>query len=297
MALDKATVIENAYRFPADDVLSALGTEPANGLTVDEAAGRLATYGRNELPPAAPTPWWKRFLAQFNNYLTILLLIATVISFIVWFIEASEPVPYEALAILAIVILNAVLGYIQEGRAEQAVAALQAMAAPQTRVLRGGQPQIVPAAEIVPGDILLLEEGDTIAADARVIESISLRVAEAALTGESVPVSKQREAIDEDISIGDQLNMVFSGTHVTMGRGRAAVTRTGTQTEIGKIAGTLQATEEGETPLQRELDNVGKILGISERTAVLHVNNAMHKLGCVNKHAAVLKALRLGLIH
>ncbi len=262
MAVDKATVIENAYRFPAADVLLALDTDPAAGLTAEAAASRLATYGRNELPAPAPTPWWKRFLAQFNNYLTILLLVATVISFIVWFIERTEAVPYEALAILAIVILNAILGYVQEGRAEQAVAALQAMAAPQTRVLRGGQPGIVPATDVVPGDVLLLEEGDTIAADARVIESISLWVAEAALTGESVPVSKHHEPIDEDVSIGDQLDMVFSGTHVTMGRGRAIVTRTGTQTEIGKIAGTLEATEEGETPLQRELDNVGKVLGI-----------------------------------
>ncbi|MFN8473185.1 MAG: cation-translocating P-type ATPase [Anaerolineae bacterium] len=262
MALDKATVIENAYRFPTADVLSALSADTTNGLTVEEAASRLTTYGQNELPAPQPDPWWRKFLAQFNNYLTILLLIATVISFIVWFLERAEPVPYEALAILAIVILNAILGYVQEGRAEQAVAALQAMAAPQTRVLRGGQPEIIPAVDVVPGDILLLEEGDTIAADARVLESISLRVAEAALTGESSPVSKHHQPIDEDVSIGDQLNMVFSGTHVTMGRGRAVVTRTGTRTEIGKIAGTLQATEEGETPLQRELDNVGKVLGI-----------------------------------
>ncbi|MFN8483504.1 MAG: cation-translocating P-type ATPase [Anaerolineae bacterium] len=262
MALDKATVIENAYRFPTADVLAALGTDPSSGLTAEEATSRLTTYGRNELPAPQPEPWWKRFLAQFNNYLTILLLIATVISFIVWFLERAEPVPYEALAILAIVILNAILGYVQEGRAEQAVAALQAMAAPQTRVLRGGQPAIIPATDVVPGDIVLLEEGDTVAADARVIESISLRVAEAALTGESSPVSKQHEAIDEDLGIGDRLDMVFSGTHVTMGRGRAVVTRTGTLTELGKIAGTLQATEESETPLQRELDNVGKVLGI-----------------------------------
>ena len=186
---------------------------------------------------------------------------ATLISFLAWLIEQEEPIPYETLTILAIVILNAILGYIQERRAEEAVAALQAMSAPTARVLRDGEPQTVPAVEVTPGDMLLIEEGDTLPADARVLESIALRVAEAALTGESSPVSKEIQAIPEEVGIGDQQNMVFSSTAVTAGRGRAIITSTGANTEIGRIAGSLQQQQEEPTPLQRELDRVGKLLG------------------------------------
>ena len=195
--------------------------------------------------------------------LTILLLVATVVSFVAWWIERESPIPYEALTILAIVILNGVLGFVQESRAEQAVAALEAMTAPTARVLRDGQQRMVPAAELVPGDVLLLEEGDTIPADARVLESIALRVAESALTGESTPVSKNSAPLDGETGIADRTNMVFSGTAIAAGRGRAIVTATGPATEIGKIAGSLQATEDVATPLQRELDRIGKLLGIA----------------------------------
>src|SRR5690606_281663 len=163
---------------------------------------------------------------------------------VAWLIERDTPVPYETITILAIVILNGVLGFVQENRAEQAVAALQAMAAPNARVLRDGRPQLVPTAEIVPGDILLVEEGDTIAADGRVIESIALRVSEAALTGESTAVSKDNRPIEAEVGIADRSNMLFSGTAVAAGRGRAVVTATGGQTEIGRIAGSLQQTED-----------------------------------------------------
>jgi Ca2+-transporting ATPase len=193
--------------------------------------------------------------------LTILLLVATAVSFLAWLIERESNLPFEALAILAIVILNAILGYVQEHRAEQAVAALQAMSAPTARVLRDSEPQVIPASEVVPGDLLLIEEGDTLPADARVLESISLRVAEAALTGESTPVSKDSAPIGAEVAITDQQNMLFSGTAVSAGRGRAVVAATGPATEIGKIAGTLQLTEEEKTPLQRELDRVGRLLG------------------------------------
>ncbi len=158
-------------------------------------------------------------------------------------------------------ILNAVLGYVQEHRAEQAVAALQAMSAPTARVLRDAEPQTIPAREAVPGDILLIEEGDTLPADGRVLESISLRVAESALTGESAPVSKDPAAIPEEAGIGDQENMVFSSTAVTAGRGRAVVTATGAATEIGKIARMLQEEEEGKTPLQKRLAQFGRQFG------------------------------------
>ncbi len=250
------------YRRSVEDLLSELEVNPARGLEGAEIPSRLARYGRNELPEAPPTPAWLRLLAQFRDPLTGLLLAATLISFIVWVIERDEALPFEALAILAIVILNGVLGYIQESRAEQAVAALRALASPSARVLRDGQPQTVATAELVPGDILLIEEGDTLPADGRVLESIALRVAESTLTGESSSVGKDSAPINEDVGLGDRRNTVFSGTAVASGRGRAVVTHTGPQTEIGKIADSLQTQEDESTPLQHELERVGRLLGI-----------------------------------
>jgi Ca2+-transporting ATPase len=209
-----------------------------------------------------PVPAWRKFLAQFHEPLTILLLIATVISFVAWIIEGAEALPFESITILAIVMLNGVLGYVQEHRAEQAVAALNALAAPTARVLRDAQPQMVPTAELVPGDILLIEEGDTIPADGRVLEAIALFLAEAALTGESSSVAKERAPLEHEAGIGDQSNMVFSGTAVAAGRGRAIVTAIGASTELGKIAGSLQQAVEEQTPLQKELATVGRLLGI-----------------------------------
>jgi len=185
------------------------------------------------------------------------------VSFVAWWFERDAPVPYEALTILAIVLLNGVLGFVQEGRAEQAVAALKAMSAPAARVLRDGRQQLVASAGLVPGDVLLLEEGDTLPADARVLESIALRVAESALTGESTPVSKDSAPLDEERGIADQTDMVFAGTAVASGRGRAVVTATGQATELGQIARSLDATPEVATPLQKELDRVGKLLGLA----------------------------------
>ncbi|HWQ13717.1 MAG TPA: cation-translocating P-type ATPase [Roseiflexaceae bacterium] len=251
------------YRLPAAGVVAALESDARRGLTSAEASVRLARYGPNELPHAPPVPAWRKFLAQFQNPLTILLLVATLISFVAWLIERDTPAPYETIAILAIVALNGVLGFVQEHRAEQAVAALRAMAAPSARVLRDGRQQQVPTAAIVPGDILLLEEGDTIAADARVLESVAMRVSEAALTGESAAVAKDPRPIDAEASVADRHNMVFSGTAVAAGRGRAVVTATGARTELGAIAGSLQQTEDEQTPLQTELDRVGRLLGVT----------------------------------
>jgi Ca2+-transporting ATPase len=257
-------VLENrsAYRYPSEEVVAALESDARWGFTAAEAQSRLQRYGRNELPSTPPVPAWQQFLAQFWNPLTILLLVATVISFVVWWIERDSTYPYESLTIFAIVLLNGILGYVQEHRAERAVAALQAMTAATARVLRDGYVQTIPTTEVVPGDILVIEEGDTIAADARVLEAIALRLAEATLTGESTPVSKSSTPIDQEEGIGDQTNMVFSGTAAAAGRGRAIVTATGAETELGRIAGSLQRTVEKETPLQRELDQVGKLLGI-----------------------------------
>ena len=250
------------YRQPADMVIGALGSDPERGLTADEVRTRRERYGPNELEQEKPVPAWRRFLAQFEDVLVILLLIAVVISAITWAIERESALPYESLVIFAIVLLNGILGYIQESRAEQAVAALRAMSAAEATVVRDGRRQAVPAAEIVPGDLILLEEGDTIPADGRLLQSVALQTSEAALTGESLPVSKETAPVDHDAGPGDQRNMVFSGTAVTYGRGRAVVTTTGMQTEMGKIAGLLQRTEAEETPLQQELDRTGRLLGI-----------------------------------
>ena len=203
-----------------------------------------------------------RFLAQFQDVLVILLLIATGISAGLWAYERDASLPYEAIAILAVVLLNATLGYVQQARAEAAVAALRAMSAADAAVIRNGERRSIPAAELVPGDIILIEEGDTIPADGRLLESAALQTAEAALTGESLPVSKDTDVIAGEVALGDRHNMVFSGTAATYGHGKAVVTATGMQTEMGRIAGLLKETPDEATPLQRELDRTGKLLGV-----------------------------------
>ena len=199
------------YRVAVDELIAQLGTSRARGLSQTEAQKRLRLHGPNQLPAPRPVPEWVKFLRQFVDPLIILLLFATVISLTAWLIEGAHGIPYETLTIVAIVIFNSLLGYLQERHAEEAVEALKAMAAPTARVLRDGEPCQIPAREVVPGDILLIEEGDTLPADARVIESIVLRVAEAALTGESSPASKNPEVIAAEAGVGDQENTLLSG--------------------------------------------------------------------------------------
>ena len=253
---------DDAYRHTAADVVAALGTDVQQGLTTDDARARLAQHGHNELKAATPVPAWRRFLAQFEDVLVILLLVATGISATLWAIEPDAGLPYEALAILAVVLLNATMGYVQESRAEAAVAALRAMSAADATVIRDGERRSITATEIVPGDVILIEEGDTIPADARLIASAALQAAEAALTGESMPVGKDPAPIAEDVPLGDRDNMLFAGTAATYGHGKAVVTTTGMHTEMGRIAGLLEQTADEPTPLQRELDRTGKRLGI-----------------------------------
>ena len=250
------------YQQPLEAVLASLGTDARHGLSETEARTRLEKFGRNELTAETPVPAWKKLLAQFKDVLVILLLMATAISAVLWLIERESALPYEAIAILAVVLLNAIMGYIQESRAESAVTALRQMAAAQAKVMRAGERRSLPAAEVVPGDIILIEEGDTIPADARVIHSTALQTAEAALTGESLPVDKTVAPVAEGAGLGDRTNMIFSGTAATYGRGKAVVTATGMQTEMGRIAGMLEDAPTETTPLQKELDRVGKILGL-----------------------------------
>jgi Ca2+-transporting ATPase len=252
-----------AYRLQASELAAELGTDAQRGLSDAEARARLAEYGSNELAGEKPVPAWRRFLAQFQDVLVILLLIATAISAGLWAYEREAALPYEAIAILAVVLLNATMGYVQESRAEAAVAALRAMSAAEAIVLREGQRRAIRATEVVPGDVILIDEGDTIPADARLIESAALQTAEAALTGESLPVTKSIEPIaEDDVPLGDRSNMIFSGTAATYGHGKAIVTATGMQTEMGRIAGLLEQTPDEATPLQRELDRTGKVLGL-----------------------------------
>ena len=250
------------YQQSGEAVLAALGSDARSGLSEVDARARIDRHGPNELMSERPVPGWRRFLAQFQDLLVVLLLVATAISAILWLYERDSALPYEALAICAIVLLNAVMGYVQESRAESAIASLREMAAARARVLRDGSPTTIVATAVVPGDILLVEEGDRIPADARVIESTALQVVEAALTGESLPVSKESDAIDGEAGLADRSNMIFSGTAATYGRGRAVVVATGMRTEMGRIAGLLQSVPRETTPLQKELDRLGKLLGV-----------------------------------
>ncbi|HEY0938643.1 MAG TPA: cation-translocating P-type ATPase [Steroidobacter sp.] len=259
---DGSTGRAEVYQATAEQAVASLQSDEQLGLGKEEALARLDRYGRNELKAEAPVPAWRKFLAQFEDVLVILLLIATAISAVLWWLERDQALPYEAIAILAVVMLNAVMGYVQQSRAEQAVAALRKMSAARARVIRDGTQQSVEAAELVPGDIIIVEEGDTVPADARLIRATALHTAEAALTGESQPVSKDPAPLTDDAPLGDRHNMIFSGTAVTYGRGKAVVTATGMRTEMGRIAGMIEATPADVTPLQRELAAVGRLLGI-----------------------------------
>jgi len=249
------------WRRDAADVAAALGTDPGSGLSAAEAAARLAAHGPNALRSAAPVPAWRRVLAQFADPLVYLLLAAVAVSLAAWAIDGASGVPYDAVVIVVILMANAALGSVQEARAEQAVAALQRMAAPTARVRRDGAEQRVPTTEVVPGDVLLLGEGDAVSADGRLVEAASLMVAEASLTGESEAVLKDAAPLPGPAALGDRLNMVFAGTAVARGRGAAVVTATGMASEMGRVAGLLGRTEDRETPLQREVARIGRALG------------------------------------
>jgi P-type Ca2+ transporter type 2C len=252
----------DVHQMTAEEVVAKLDSDSRHGLSGQEASARLERYGPNELESEKPVPAWRRFLAQFQDVLIILLLVATAISVGLWAYERDATLPYEGLTIFAIVLLNGILGYVQEARAERAVAALRAMSANEATVMRDGERRDVPAAELVPGDLVLVEEGDTIPADARLIESTALQTMEASLTGESLPVSKDVAPVEGEVGLGDRYNVIFSGTAATYGRGKAVVTGTGMHTELGEVAGLLRRTEEQATPLQEELDRTGKLLGV-----------------------------------
>ncbi len=241
------------HALSAQETLDALEASPM-GLSGEEARRRLAQYGSNELIETATVSPLSILASQFKNVLLAVLLIAVALSVLMGHTA-------EAVVIGAIVLLAAGLGFIQEYRAERAVEALRALAAPAATVVRDGEEEQLPARDLVPGDILVLHTGDKVGADARLTEAVNLQAAEAVLTGESMPVEKDASLVSEGgASLGDRRNMLYAGTAVTYGRGRAVVVQTGMTTEFGKIAGMLQTVERGKTPLQKELDRVGKRL-------------------------------------
>ena len=261
--------MKKIYTQSAGEVLKDLDVS-ADGLTTEQARERLDKYGHNRLKAAQKPPMIQRFLAQLKDPMLIILLIAAGVPAVTTVIHnLQNPQEPEGLAevfiILIVVLLNAILGVFQESKAEAAIEALQTMTAATCKVLRDGHPVILHSDELVPGDVVLLDAGDSVPADGRLLESASLKIEEAALTGESVPVNKVVEALgladgQEDIPLGDRKNMCYMGSTVVYGRGRALITRTGMDTEMGKIAGVLAATEEEQTPLQRRLDELGRTL-------------------------------------
>lgn len=243
-----------------DEVFSTLDVSP-DGLTIPEAQRRLAQVGPNELAARKKKPAWKLFLEQFKSFLLIILVLAAVVSGVLAVMGEGDI--WDPILILIIVLFAAVFGFVQEYRSGQALEALREMAAPTALVLRDGDPNEIPAREVVPGDVILLQVGDRIAADGRIIEMMNLKTDEAPLTGESLAAEKTFEAIPDDAQVADRTNMIYAGTTVVYGRGKAVVTATGMATEFGRIAGMLESVEPPPTPLQVGLNKVGRILGIA----------------------------------
>ena len=255
--------MKKIYTQSAREVLQDLDSG-LQGLTISEAKDRLEKYGSNKLREAEKPTLLQRFLAQLKDPMLIILMIAAGVSTLTGML-AGENEWAEVVIILAVVLLNAVLGVIQESKAEAAIEALQTMTAATCKVLRDGKMTVLHSDELVPGDVIILEAGDAVPADGRIIENASLKIEEAALTGESVPVNKMIEALGmseggDEVPLGDRKNMCYMGSTVVYGRGKAVITATGMDTEMGRIAGALAATAEEQTPLQRKLDELGKLL-------------------------------------
>ena len=246
-----------------ENLIKLLQTDTVNGLSSEEVEQKRQLYGENKLKEKKKKTNIQRFFEQFKDAMIIILLVAAVVSFVIACIEKNPREFFEPALILLIVVINAIMGVVQESKAEKALDALKNMSAPHARVLRDGKEQIIDASQLVPGDIILLEAGDFVPADARLIRSVSLKSEESALTGESVPSEKDANAVvKENASIGDRTNMVFSGCSITYGTATAIVTAIGMETEMGRIANLLSNETDGQTPLQKKLAKLGKYLGI-----------------------------------
>ncbi|MDO5082667.1 MAG: cation-translocating P-type ATPase [Arachnia propionica] len=275
----------------ATTVAAALDVDPGRGLSATEAAARLAADGPNELRSRPPVPLWRKVLAQFQEPLVYLLLVAMAISLVAWFLEGAHGAPVDVLVIGAIVVLNAVIGLVQEGRAENAVAALARMTAATSTVLRDGGQKVIPSSELVVGDVLLLAEGDAVGADARLVSATALKIQESSLTGESEPVVKDATTLEQQVGVGDRSNMVFKGTAVVHGVGRAVVTATGMDTQMGAIADLLDNTEDDPSPLEKEVASLTRMLGLivlGIAAVVMLVLFAINRPGSVSEAVEIL---------
>ncbi len=249
--------VKECHCLSVENLTEHLESQLEKGLSQKEVQTRLQKYGPNELTERPRPGFFQLLLGQFNNFLVIILIIAAVVSLLL-----GEVI--DAAAIMVIVVLNSVVGVVQESKAEQALAALKKMAAPSAQVIRDGHQITIPSRELVPGDIVLLEAGNYVPADMRLVESVNLKVEEASLTGESMPVDKKANVVlNKEIPLGDRINSAFMSTLVTYGRGKGLVTSTGMHTQIGLIAEMLQSYEEEQTPLQGKLDHLGKVLGVA----------------------------------
>jgi Ca2+-transporting ATPase len=279
-------------RDPAD-LARAFAVDPARGLTSAEAARRLARDGPNTLAAAPTEPAWRRFLGHFKDPLVYLLGAAVLISLLAWAMQGGGW-PVDAIVIALVILANGVLGFVQEGKAQDAVAALSTLTAPTASVLRDARLMRVAGAGLVAGDILVLAEGDAVAADARLVAATSLRVDEASLTGESAPVLKHAAVLAQPTPLGERSNMVFMGTNVVQGAGRAIVTACAMGTEMGAIAAMLGATAQQATPLEREVGRVGRMLGLAVIVIAVIVVATALLMAEVRSAADILRVLLLG---
>ena len=244
-----------------EEVSKELETNIEKGLINEDVERKREKYGLNQLNEAKKKSLFQRFLDQFKDFSIIVLIIAAIVSGTVG-IAQGEGIT-DTIIILIVVIVNAIIGVMQESKAEKSLKALQKLTDHASKVIRNGEITVIPAKELVPGDIVVLDTGDYIPADLRIVEAINLKVQESSLTGESMPIEKNTEKIEtEEIGIGDRTNMLFSSSLVTYGRGKGIVVETGMSTEVGKIAGMINSTEKQETPLQQKLNKLGKTLGI-----------------------------------
>ena len=253
--------MENWYQKNIDDVKKELATDIEKGLSSKQVEEKQQNVGFNELKARKKKSLIVKFLEQFKDFMIIVLIIAAIVSGIVGILEGEGIT--DTIIILIVVIVNAIIGVAQENKAEKSLEALQKLSAHASKVIRNGKMIVIPSRELVPGDVVVLETGDYVPADLRIIEAVNLKSQESALTGESVPVEKIIDTINEEVGIGDRTNMLFSSSLITYGRGKGIVVETGMNTEVGKIAEIINSSEEGTTPLQEKLNKLGKILGIA----------------------------------
>ena len=253
----------NWFNKTVDETVNELKTNEESGLTTEEVNTRKEKYGLNELAKKKKKSTFVKFLEQFKDFMIIVLIISAVISGIVGVKQEGLSGMTDTIIILVVIIANAIIGVLQENKAEKSLEALQKLSSHVAKVMRNGKLLTIPSRELVPGDVVILETGDYVPADLRIIEAVNLKAQESALTGESVPVEKMAARIeDEKVGIGDRINMLFASSLITYGRGKAIVVETGMNTEVGKIANIINSAEEGETPLQIKLNKLGKTLGI-----------------------------------